>query len=56
MISRYFGEPNGNRYENCAIVWVNRDMWNDQECTGGGVAMCGFCEMEEAPNVVVRGE
>ena len=31
----YFGEPNGNTTENCAIVWVNRNAWNDQVRTVG---------------------
>lgn len=49
----YFGEPNGDTAENCVVVWVARRAWNDQEC---GVKMCGFCELDEAPDVRVRGK
>ncbi len=48
----YFGEPNGNTAENCVVVWVNRKAWNDQDCAA---TMCGFCELDEAPDVRIRG-
>ncbi len=46
------GEPNGHRAENCAILWANRDSWNDQPCDS---PLCGLCYLEEAPNFNIRG-
>ena len=48
----YMGEPNGKNMENCAIVWARRNFWNDQGCE---FKMCGFCELEKAPDIVIRG-
>ncbi len=48
----YMGEPNGKNMENCGITWATRDTWNDQACE---TKMCGFCELEKAPDVVLRG-
>ncbi len=48
----YLGEPNGKNMENCGIVWVTKNMWNDQGCE---FKMCGFCELEKAPDIVIRG-
>ena len=46
------GEPNGRTVENCAIIWFNRDAWNDQVCD---IHLCGYCELEEAPILNIRG-
>ena len=48
----YPGEPNGDRYENCQVVWSNRDYWNDFYCSQ---TACTFCEFERAPNLQMRG-
>ncbi len=47
------GEPNGERAENCGIVWSSRNSWNDQPCF---TPQCGFCFLEEAPTVNIRGK
>ncbi len=48
----YAGEPNGNKAENCVIIWPKRNAWNDQPCTD---RQCGFCELEEIPVLHIRG-
>ncbi len=48
----YLGEPNGDTLENCAIVWPERNSWNDVECDR---MFCGFCEFEKAPDLMIRG-
>ena len=48
----YAGEPNGGRMENCAIVWVRRQAWNDLSCND----FCyGFCRIEARPRTKMRG-
>ena len=46
------GEPNGDRGENCAIIWSIRNAWNDQSCLD---YQCGFCELEVIPRLQLRG-
>ena len=48
----YLGEPNGDTLENCVIVWSPKDAWNDDGCNK---EFCGFCELERAPDVQIRG-
>ena len=50
----YPGEPNGNTVENCAVVRVGKNTWTDEHCTEK--EMCGFCELERAPELMIRGE
>jgi len=49
----YFGEPNGVHAENCALVWTQRNAWNDENCAA---EMCAFCHMDEAPDLFIRGD
>ena len=39
----YPGEPNGERLENCALVWATRNAWNDMLCTE---KQYGFCHIQ----------
>ena len=49
----YAGEPNGGRMENCAMVWVRKNAWNDLRCT----ASCfGFCYIDTRPRTKMRGD
>ncbi len=50
--STVYVEPNGDRLENCAVVWSNRNVWNDYSC---GLKMCSFCELDRAPDLQIRG-
>ena len=46
------GEPNGINLENCGVTWIDTDNWNDAGCES---MICGFCEMERSPDIVLRG-
>ena len=48
----YPGEPNGGVLENCAVVWVNRDAWNDYMCFEKAF---GYCLIQPRPNLILRG-
>ncbi len=48
----YLGEPNGDTLENCAMVWIARNAWNDVSCSH---QYCSFCEFEEAPDIQIQG-
>ncbi len=48
----YLGEPNGDTLENCAMVWISRNAWNDVSCNH---QYCSFCEFEKAPDIQIRG-
>ncbi len=48
----YLGEPNGDKLENCAMVYVARNAWNDVQCKH---LYCSFCELERAPDIQIRG-
>jgi hypothetical protein len=48
----YPGEPNGERMENCAVIWPSRDAWNDFLCAGSNF---GFCQMQVRPRLRLRG-
>ncbi len=45
-------EPNGDRLENCAVVWSARKAWNDYSCSW---RYCTYCELERVPDVQIRG-
>ena len=49
----YIGEPNGHTLENCAMVYVARNAWNDARCTK---QYCSFCEFESSPDIEIRGK
>jgi hypothetical protein len=49
----YFGEPNGDTIENCAMVWPARNAWNDLACSN---KRCSFCYMSVAPYLNFRGK
>ena len=51
----YYGEPNGNTLENCAVIWPYRKAWNDLSCGGLNGKACGFCEFETYPDFEIRG-
>ena len=46
------GEPNGGNLENCAVVWPDRNAWNDAPCSH---LLNGFCHMQPRPRFVLRG-
>ena len=46
------GKPNGDRLENCLEVNGFTNQWNDYWCNG---AYCGFCELEQTPDLQIRG-
>ena len=48
----YAGEPNGGVLENCAVVWANRDAWNDFMCFEGAQT---FCNIQPRPTLILRG-
>ncbi|CAM6054348.1 unnamed protein product [Sphagnum tenellum] len=48
----YYGEPNGDTMENCGVVSIGWNMWNDVTCD---VLLCGFCDLERAPDIQIRG-
>ncbi|CAM6054349.1 unnamed protein product [Sphagnum tenellum] len=48
----YYGEPNGDTMENCGVVSIGWNMWNDITCD---VLICGFCDLERAPDIQIRG-
>ena len=48
----FVGKPNGDVLENCVDVNGDRDSWNDIVCHRN---ICGFCELERAPDVQIRG-
>ena len=48
----YYGEPNGDTLENCAVVWPSRNAWNDIDCA---FKTCSFCELDRAPDLQIRG-
>ena len=48
----YPGEPNGGTLENCAVVWANRDAWNDFMCFEKALS---FCNIQPRPRLVMRG-
>ena len=48
----FVGKPNGERRENCVQVDGTRHSWNDVICHR---PYCGFCQLEHAPEVQIRG-
>ena len=48
----YAGEPNGGVLENCAVVWANREAWNDFMCFEGAQT---FCNIQPRPTLILRG-
>lgn len=46
------GEPNGGRIENCGIVWLDTNAFNDMPCGYGSQIFCSF---ERAPYLQIRG-
>ena len=46
------GEPNGERLENCATLWVARGVWNDAPCD---YPFYGSCFIEARPRMNLRG-
>ncbi len=46
------GEPNGDRMENCAVVWAERAAWNDIMCER---PTPGFCFIHTRPSFKLRG-
>ena len=48
----YPGEPNGDRLENCAVLWPVRNAWNDLNCKSKAI---GFCNIQPRPRFVMRG-
>ena len=48
----YFGEPNGDRIENCVAVWPHRLAFNDKACARDAQT---FCHFEAAPYLQIRG-
>ena len=49
---RFPGEPNGERFENCGVVWAEYSALNDEECTS---ASCSFCDLSKGPEMWLRG-
>lgn len=48
------GEPNGERLENCATLWVQRNgQWNDAPCD---YKYFGSCFIEARPRMNLRGK
>ncbi len=48
----YPGEPNGGTLENCIMIWMARDAWNDLNC---GSSIMGFCHVQRKPVFKIRG-
>ena len=48
----FTGKPNGDRRENCVQADGARHAWNDVICHR---RYCGFCQLEHAPEVQIRG-
>ena len=46
------GEPNGERLENCATLWVQRKVWNDAPCD---YPFYGSCFIDARPRMNMRG-
>ena len=46
------GKPNGGRAENCGLVRKGKNVWNDAPCE---LEYCGFCQLEKAPDLQIRG-
>ncbi len=49
----YPGKPNGGSTENCAVVNVPREAWNDIKCS---MKLTGFCRLPIRKRFLMRGE
>ena len=47
------GEPNGNRLENCVVLWPHKKGWNDVDCNSKAI---GFCDIQPRPRFLMRGK
>ena len=47
------GEPNGDRLENCVVLWPHKKGWNDVDCDSKAI---GFCDIQPRPRFLMRGK
>ena len=48
------GQPNGGRSQNCGILNIENNQWNDISCTNP-TACCTFCQMPSNLRMTLRG-
>ena len=51
----YPGQPNGKRYENCAVVYVNKNGMYDNSCDSNTMKRNCICKTETVPILKLRG-